>query len=372
MKAKGVPRVGVMLAAVFATLALSAVMASSASAFSWWIGTQSEPKELTTGTKLALGTESKVKKPFSLKWGKGYEVKCASVKYAGLYIEGPVFLGARKISFEECTVKKPKGAAVAAGEIDTGKLVGEITPDGSKVAFELKPVGPLFASFTLEQVISPKVKHKHKRKPAHFRRCKTEVSISGQASGTLGGATVISDEKSFEFNSSGLEVSQVKSCHRVSAADAALRADSVTRSSDAKPAVTEEELKEEEEIKKEEAQELKEQEEEEAQELKEEEEEAEAAELEEKEQEALEAKREKVLEEAEACKENGGSGSECKTLEKEAKEIEEVEAERKAEKIKEAEEIREEQAKRAEEEAIKPIEGNKGNNSYNGGFGWGV
>lgn len=365
-KGAALPRVRVILAAALAALALSAVMASSASAFGWWIGTQSEPEELKAGEKLLLGTESKVKTPFTLKWLKKDEVSCAGAKYAGLYIEGPIFLGARKISFEECKVKKPKGATVAGGKIETTALVGEIKPAGSKVAFNLKPVAGLFASFTLEQTISPKVKHKHKRKPARFRRCKTEVSVSGQASGDLGDATKISNEKSFEFASKELETSQVRSCKRATSA-AALRGSSVRGPSGARPALTEQE-----EIEEEEARELREEEEEEEALEKEEEEEAEAIELEEKEEEVLAEKRERIVEEAEACKESGGSSSECKTLEKEAKEIEEVEAEHAAEKKKEAEELAEEKAKRAEEETIKPIEGNKGNNSYNGGFGWGV
>jgi hypothetical protein len=235
------------------------------------------------------------------------------------------------------------------------------------VEFDLKPVGELFASFTLEQTISPKVKHKHKRKPARFRRCKIDVSVRGQASGDLGDATKISNEKSFEFDSKDLQTSQVKSCKRALNGDAAVRDDSVGGPSGARPALTQEE-----EEKEEEARELKEQEEEEALELKEAEEEEQAIELEAKEEEELAAKREKTLEEAEACRENVGAGSECKTLEKEAKEIEEVEAEHAAEKKKEAEELKEEAAARGAEETIKSIEGNKGNNSYNGGFGWGV
>ncbi len=354
------PRASVVLVALLCTLSLSAVTASSASAFGWWIGTQAHPEELKAGSKLSLGSESKVKSPFTLKWLHGYEVSCGAVKYDELYIEGPVFLGAHKITFEECTAKKPKGAIVVGGKIETSRLTGEIKPNGSKVEFDLKPDKGLFASFALERSISPKVKHKHKRKGVLSRHCKIDVSVAGQAGGTLGDATKISTEKDFEFDSKALEISQVKRCHKVHVGDAARRA------SRARPALTKEE-----EEKEEEARELKEQEEEEA--LEREEEEEEALEKEEEEElEALEEKKEKTLTEAEECRNNEGGSKECKTLEKEAKEIEEVEAERKAEKEKELEEVKKEEAARGEEEELKPIEGNKGKTGYNGGVGWGV
>ena len=361
---------------ILAAFALSAATASSASAFGWWIGSPSHPEELTKGTKLLLGTEATVHSPFTLKWLHGYEVKCAGAKYAGLYIEGTVGLGARKISFEECTAKKPKGATVVGGSIETTRLVGEIKPDGSKVEFELKPVGELFASFTLERAITPKVKHKHHREGVRVRNCKIEVSVRGHANGTLGDATTISDEKTFEFDSKALETSQVKTCHRVLPTSDSVRGTARRRhrSSDAKPALTQEEqeaqeLKEEEE---EEAAELKEEEEEEAAEAAEEQEEVEAIELEEKEEAELEAKKEEKLAEAEACREAEEPAAACKTIEKEAKEIEEVEAERAAEKKKELEELAKEAEERKVEETITGVEGSKGKDSYNGGFAWGV
>lgn len=368
MRGTASPRVRLIVLSVLGALALSAAMASSASAFSWWIGSPSAPEMLKESEKLLLGTESNVKSPFTLKWLHGYEVKCAGAKYAGLYIEGPVYLGARKITFEECAVKKPKGATVAGGKIETTRLVGEIKPGpGSKVEFDLKPVGELFASFALERNITPKVKHKHHREGVRVRRCKIEVSVRGQASGVLGDATTISNEKTFEFDSKDLQTSQVKTCHRVPVSDAAVKDDAPRGASDARPALTEEE-----EIKEEEARERKEEEEEELEAKEEEKEELEAIELEEKEEAELEEKKEKTLEEAQECKEGASSGKECATIEKEAKEIEEIAAERKAEKLKEIEELKEEAAKRHEEEEIRGIEGNKGKDSYNGGFAWGV
>ncbi len=379
LKGGTLARAKLISAGVLTALTLSAAMASSASAFSWWIGSPSHPEMLEEGKKLLLGTESNVKTPFTLKWLHGYEVRCAGAKYAGLYIEGPVLLGARKITFEECTAKKPKGAVVAGGTIETNRLEGEIKPAGAKVEFDLKPVGVLFASFDLERVLTPTVRHKHHRVGVRTRRCEIEVSVQGQASGDLGDATTISSEKTFEFNSKGLETSQVKSCRRVPTGTAAAREDAPQRASDARHAATteeeEEEAQEAQEKKEEEeeiARELKEEEEEEGAEEREEQEEAAAIEQEETEAAELEEKREAKLAEAEACREGAGSPSECKTIEKEAKAIEEIEAEHKAEKIKELEELSAEQAGRAEEEAVKAIEGNKGKDSYNGGFGWGV
>lgn len=364
---RALPRARLILLALLGAISVSATMASSASAFSWWIGSQSNPEMLTEGSKIALGSGSDVHSPFTLKWLKGYEVKCGAVKYDELYIEGPVFLGAHSISFEQCTSKKPKGATVAGGTIETGRLVGEIKPAGSKVEFDLKPVSGAFASFTLERTISPKVKHKHGRKPVRSRQCRIEVTVSGAASGLLGDATKISTEKTFEFDSKTLDISQVKRCHKVPPGSPPAHEFSLRKSSDARPALTQQEEEEEQE-----ATELKEQEEEEARELEEEAEEAAAVEAEELEETALEEAKEKTLAEAAECRENEGAAKECKQLEKEAKEIEEIETERAAEKAKEVEEIKKEEEGRAEEEATKPIEGNKGKTGYNGGVGWGV
>ena len=215
----GGPRARVILASMLAALALSAVMASSASAFSWWVGNPPEPpKELAAGAKLPINSGSKVKSAFTLKWLHGYEVKCAGVKYDELFLEGPTFMGAHGIDFEECAIKKPKGSTVVGGAVDTTPLVGEIKPEGSKVGFVFKPaVGTLFASFSLKRAVSHKV-HKSKRKRVRHRECTINVAVFGQASGTLGNATKISTEKTFEFGSKDLEISQIKRCHKAKAA----------------------------------------------------------------------------------------------------------------------------------------------------------
>ncbi len=336
-----VGRARTLLLAALVLFALSAVFAGSASAFSWWVGTPSEPKMLGDGARLPINSGGTVRSPFTLKWLHGYEVKCAGIKYDEMYLEGPVFLGAHSIAFEECAAKKPKGSSVVGGQIDTVPLTGEIKPAGSKVEFIMQPAsGPLFAEFELKRAIVHKV-HKSKRKRVRHRECSTVVSVFGHASGTLGDAATISTAKTFEFSSKALEVSQVKRCHKASPTD------SLTRGRRAASTPLEEQ----------EAEEKKALEEEEARELKEEEE-----------QEALELEEE----EARECKQGEKSPEECKAINQKLKEKREELGETAEEKREEAAEEAEEEAARPEEEEVKPIEGNKGKTGYSAFEGWGV
>ncbi len=202
MKGVATARVRLTLAAAVAALALSAVTASSASAFSWWVGTPT-PHELV-GT-LAINNEAKVTQPFTLKWLGDYEVKCTALSYNKMFLEGPVFLGAQSIIFEKCKAKKPKHTVLVGETIETTQLGGEIRPNGASVEFEFTPVSGPLTTFTLERTI----KRKHKR-PS--RQCKLEVSAIGGLGGTLGDATVISNEKTYEFGSQHLMLKQHRSC----------------------------------------------------------------------------------------------------------------------------------------------------------------
>lgn len=195
-------RAALLVSCGLAVLALSAVTASSASAFSWWVGTPT-PHELV-GT-LAINNEAKVHQPFTLKWLGDYEVKCTSLSYNKMFLEGPVFLGAQSIIFESCKAKKPKHTTLVGEKIETTQLGGEIRPNGGSVEFEFTPVSGPLATFTLERTI----KRKHKR-PS--RQCTLEVSAIGGLGGTLGDATVISNEKTYEFDSKNLLLKQHRSC----------------------------------------------------------------------------------------------------------------------------------------------------------------
>lgn len=194
-----------VLPAVLAAFALSAIWASSASAFEWWVGTESEPKPLGAGNKLPINPGGKVKGPFTFKWMHKFEVKCKGVKYNGLFLEGPVFMGAESIAFEECAAKKPKKATLVGGKIETAKLHGEITP-GAPVGFDFEPVGGTLTTFTIE---APKKRRIHHLPPA---QCTYHVSVLGNLNGTLGDAEKISTEKTFEFASTGLVFKGSRSC----------------------------------------------------------------------------------------------------------------------------------------------------------------
>lgn len=195
-------RAALLVSCGLAVLALSAVTASSASAFSWWVGTPT-PHELV-GT-LAINDEAKVHQPITLKWLGDYEVKCTALSYDKMFLEGPVFMGAQSINLESCKAKKPKHTTLVGETIKTTQLGGEIKPNGASVEFEFTPVSGPLATFTLERTI----KRKHKR-PS--RQCTLEVSAIGGLGGTLSDPTVISDEKVYEFDSKNLLLKQHRSC----------------------------------------------------------------------------------------------------------------------------------------------------------------
>src|SRR5271166_1855326 len=122
---RGMRSIGGVLIGVLAVLAISA---SSASAFSWWTGNPAEPTMLPTGAKLPINSGGTSHSPFTLKWRHAFEVKCGGVTYDGMFLEGPVFLGASSIVFEQCVAKKPKHSTLVGGKIETSQLFGEIKP----------------------------------------------------------------------------------------------------------------------------------------------------------------------------------------------------------------------------------------------------
>ncbi len=185
-----------IVSSVLAVMALGALAASSASAFSWWVGSSSKSsEELPTGSKLTFNAASTVKSPFRLKWFKAFEVSCTAATFNELFIEGRLGLGAEGIAFESCTVAKPAGFKVAGGTIDTSALRGEIAPVGAKVEFTLGPVGPDFAVFELEG-----------------QGCLYPVAVTGTASGDLAAASKLAKQKSLQFKSTELKVDQTKAC----------------------------------------------------------------------------------------------------------------------------------------------------------------
>jgi hypothetical protein len=203
-KGGALPRMRLVLPAVLAAFALSAIWASSASAFEWWVGPESAPKPLGAGNKLPINSAGKVKGPFTFKWMHKFEVKCKGVKYNGLFLEGPVFMGAESIAFEECAANKPKKATLVGGKLETAQLHGEITP-GAPVGFKFEPAGGTLTSFTIE---APKKRRKHRP----TLQCTYHVSVLGNLNGTLGDAEKISTEKTFEFASTGLVFKGSRSC----------------------------------------------------------------------------------------------------------------------------------------------------------------
>ena len=186
-----------ILSSVLAVVALSAVVATSASAFSWWVGpTSKSSEELPEGSKLVFNAASTVTSPFTLKWFKAYEVRCAAAKFNELFILGRVGLGAEGIDFEACTVARPAGYKVVGGQIITSQLSGEIKPVGSKVEFSLKPTPPAFAVFELEG------------EPG----CLYQVSVLGTAGGDLRAPSKLAKQKTLQFKSKSLSVLQTKKC----------------------------------------------------------------------------------------------------------------------------------------------------------------
>ena len=214
-------RVALAIAALSAVLVLSAGLASSASAFSWWVGNgMNPPRALLPGEKLAINEAGSVHQPFTLRWlNHRFEVQCKAVKYHGMFLEGEVFLGAESIVWEECSAKKPKHAEVVGGKIETKQVFGEIKPNGSKVEFDFAPIAPstTLATFTMKGTI----KHKHSH---HAHECTFNVEAEGALSGTLGDATTISTEKTYEFHSTGIKLKSTRSCNTVPAARRAWKA----------------------------------------------------------------------------------------------------------------------------------------------------
>ncbi len=192
-----------------AALAVGAISASSASALQWWVGTPGAPRELQHGERLPINPEGSVKSDFSLKWDKKhFEVKCAGVSYDGLYLEGPIFLGATGIAFKECVAKKPKNGVVVGGEIVTTPLSGEITGEAPNVGFHLNPTGATLASFEIKASTKPH----HKGAKFHPKECTYHVTATGSLSGSLGKAEKITTEKSFEFEGTSVLLKQSRSC----------------------------------------------------------------------------------------------------------------------------------------------------------------
>jgi hypothetical protein len=379
VKGASMLRARLILSSVVAAMALSAALASSASAFQWWVGTPGNPMPLVG--QLPINASGQMHSPFSLKWLHGYEVKCGGVTYNELFLEGPVSMGAHSIEFEACTVNKPKkprgGTKVAGGKIPTDQVTGQIKPAGSKVEFVFVPVGTLLSSFTLTQKGEHKV-HKSKHHRVRHRDCTINVSVYGQAGGTLGQAGNITTQKTFEFNSKELKISQVRRCHRAPATDVSKTPATAPRTTAPATATTTHQTIEEKECLKaghtqaecEAARKARQ-----ARELEEcvnagrprAECETEAKEREA--QEALELKEEEELEalelREEECEAELKTPQECGAIEAEVKERHQEEAEEKAE---EAAEL----AARPGEEEVKPIEGNKGKSGYSATEGWGV
>jgi hypothetical protein len=377
MKGASVLRARLILSGVVAALALSAVMASSASAFQWWVGTPGNPKPLVG--QLPINPGGQMHSPFSLKWLHGYAVTCGGVTYDELFLEGPVNLGAKSIDFEVCAVTKPKkprgGSKIVGNKIDTTQLTGHIQPAGSKVEFVFVPTTTNLAEFTIEKKEEHKV-HKSKHKRVRHRDCTINVYVSGAAGGTLGQAATITTQKTFEFNSKELKIRQVKRCHRAPATHAS-KASATRTKAPATAATTHQTIEEKECLKAghtqaecEAARKARQ-----ARELQEclkaghTQAECEAAAKELEAQEALELKEEEELEalerQEEECEAGEKTPAECGAIEAEVKE-------RQQEKAEEAAEEAAELAARPEEETVKPIESNKGKTGYSATEGWGV
>lgn len=201
-------RTSLVLCVAAVALTAGALSASSASALQWWVGTPTEFHELEPGEKLTLNPTAKVEKPFTFKWLKKYEVKCSGAKYNGLYLEGTASLGAKVITFEGCAAKKPKHATLVGGKIETSELHGKLEGAAPNVEFNLKPVSGPVAEFEIERTVKPK----HHLKHGHTRQCTYKVTATGELSGDLGNPEPITTEKTFEFDSTKLLLTQKKNC----------------------------------------------------------------------------------------------------------------------------------------------------------------
>ncbi len=191
-------RLKLAVAGGLAAMALGAFAAPSASAFSWWVGSNPKTSEiLGEGVKVTFSNTATVKSPFTFKVLGEYEIKCAAAKYSGLYIEGLVFLGAASIAFESCTMAKPAGFTLAGGQIITGGLRGEIKPNGAKVEFGLASSGGPIAVFQIEST---------------ELECPVLVSLGGTLGGLLSNPSKLSKEKSFVFHSTALTFAANRNC----------------------------------------------------------------------------------------------------------------------------------------------------------------
>ena len=180
-------RTRLMFSSVLAVLALGAVTASSASAFSWWIETKGGGEEvLKAGVKEPFNEAANVSAPFILKWKKEFEVSCEGAKYKEAFLEGTVGLGASSIVFEICKVAKPANCEVVGGKLETAALVGGIKPVGTAVEFVFEPKAgatSTFVKFTLQGVGC----------------AKKEVVVKGRAKGELTNPKELTKEKLFVF-----------------------------------------------------------------------------------------------------------------------------------------------------------------------------
>jgi hypothetical protein len=180
-------RIRLILLSLLSMFAFSAVVASSASAFAWWVEKEGGGEEiLAAGLKEFFNNEALVHTPFKLKGmvaGAKFESICSGASYEEGYIEGFVGFGAKTIKFEACSVTKPASCKIEGEKFQTTELVGNIKKaSGSNVEFELKPkTGTKFAVFNLEGV------------------CAGTVELGGTARGEVTNPKEITKEKSFLF-----------------------------------------------------------------------------------------------------------------------------------------------------------------------------
>ena len=190
-------RTRLILLSLLSVFAFSAAVASSASAFAWWVEKEGGGEEiLAEGVKDFFNNEAIVHTPFKLKGtvaGITFESVCGGASYEEGYIEGFVGFGAKTIKFEACGLAKPANCKIEGEKIQTTELVGNIKKaSGTKVEFELKAkTGTKFAVFHLEGPL-----------------CGSTVELGGTARGEITNPKEITKEKSFLFQTkeSGLTI----------------------------------------------------------------------------------------------------------------------------------------------------------------------
>jgi hypothetical protein len=191
-------RTRLILLSLLSVFAFSATVASSASAFAWWVEKEGGGGEeiLAEGVKEFFNNEALVHTPFKLKGtiaGVAFESICSGAGYEEGYIEGFVGFGAKTIKFGACSVAKPANCKIEGEKFQTTELVGNIKKaSGNKVEFELKPkTGTKFAAFNLEGPV-----------------CARTVELGGTARGEITNPKEITKEKSFLFQTkeSGLTI----------------------------------------------------------------------------------------------------------------------------------------------------------------------